>query len=768
MLSLLSVLSVMLAVVSCRSTDSVFLIAVPDGEIEISFLDSDMVRVAKYPGEERPWKFSPSVTMEPQNVKVRMETSGGKTVLSSPSVTVTYDPVQDFLTFSDKEGRVLLREKPHSFSASSVDSPGESSRKISQTFILEDGEAVYGLGQHQQGGLNQRGREVRLLQENMEIAMPVVHSIKGYALLWDNASPTFFRDGDYGMEFSSEDGDFCDYYFIYGGNPDAVVAALRRLTGQTPMPPLWSFGFFQSKERYATQDELTGVVRKYRELGVPLDCIVQDWRYWGDDHHYWNAVDFLSPGFPDPEGMMDEIHGMNARTIISVWPSFGPDTEIFGELDRKGLLMPHETFPQNYGVRNYDPWNPEARDIYWKYIKRNLYDAGLDGWWLDATEPEHNPVKPEDYDFQTGCGTFRSVRNSFPIMSVKGVYEGQRKATEDRRVLILTRSAYPGQQRYGTHVWSGDIHASWDVLHAQIPAALNFSLCGMPYWNSDIGGFWTWQNYPDGVEDPGYRKLYLRWMQFAVFTGMMRSHGSNTPREIFRFGERGDREFDIYEKFITLRYRLLPYIYGTAWQVTSQGGSLMRPLMMDWPHDGKVLDIDDEYMFGKSFLVAPIVTGKDSREIYLPEGLWIDFWSGETFEGGRSIFRDTPLEEVPLYVRAGSVLPVGPSVQYACEKDWNDLCVRIYPGADGEFVLYEDAGDGYGYEHGEYSTVRMTWDDASGVLTLHPRKGSWPGMKKERTIRAVLAGTAAGCGLDNEICDVKTVYTGKKTSINLK
>lgn len=723
--------------------------------VEVTCLSDRIVRVSKFQTEQMPQKFSPSVIMTPQDVKVKVRFKGDVVSLATADVKVSYDMASDQIVFSDRNGSVLLKEKPGAHTSKS------------QTFVLDPDETVYGLGQHQQGGLDQRGREVFLQQVNMEIGIPVIHSVKGYAVFWDNSSSTWYRDNAGGMTFDSETGEFCDYYFICGEDADEVVAGIRELSGKSPMLPLWSFGFFQSRERYATQDELVGVVQKYRDLNIPLDGIVQDWRYWGDDHHWWNAVEFLSPGFPDPAGMMRQVRDLNANAIISIWPSFGPNTNIYKELVSRNLLMAHETFPQDHGVKVYDPWNPQARDIYWKYIKKNMFDIGIAGWWLDATEPEHNPIKPEDYDYTTPEGTFREVRNTFPIVSTGGVHDHQRACSDDKRVLILTRSAYLGQQRYGTHVWSGDVFADWEVLHNQIPAALNFSLGGMPYWNSDIGGFWTWREFPDGVKDPAYHKLYVRWMQFAVFTGMMRSHGSNTPREIFQFGDRGYWAFDAQEKFINLRYRLLPYIYSTSWQVTSEDATLMRALFMDWPQDRKVWDMDDEYMFGKSFLVAPVVTPEDKREVYLPEGQWFDFWNGKRFEGSQTIVRNTPVDEIPVYVKAGTVLPVGPSVQYALEKEWDDLQVRVYPGADGEFVLYEDSKDGYAYEDGEYSTIRMIWNDKRHELTVHAREGEFPEMIGKRCFRVVLVGENAGLGLDNEGYDVRVDYDGSEIKIKL-
>lgn len=640
--------------------------------------------------------------------------------------------------------------------------------RIRQTFLLDSDEAIYGLGQHQRGKMNQRNQTLFLQQANTEICIPLVHSIKGYALFWDNYSPTTFTDNAQGMTFDSEVGDLCDYYFVYGGGADKVVAVLRELTGQAPMFPLWTFGFWQSRERYVSQDELVGVVAKYRDLKVPLDGIIQDWRYWGEDHKDWNAVEFRNPKFPDPKKMMEEVHHLNAHAIISVWPSFGPATGIYADLKALNKLMIHETFPQDNGVEVYDTYDPIARDIYWKYMNKNMFSIGMDGWWLDATEPEHSPVKEGDLDFQTYLGSFRKVRNAFPLVSVGGVYDHQRQETSDKRVFILTRSAFAGQQRYAAQAWSGDVVSDWDVLRNQIPAALNVSLTGIPYWNSDIGGFFSGRKFPEGVKDPAFHELYVRWMQFAAFTGMMRSHGTNTPREIFMFGERGYWAFDAQEKMINLRYRLLPYIYSTSWEVTSNGGSLMRALFSDFPEDKKVTDIGDEYMFGKSILVAPVISEVKRRSLYLPEGTqWIDFWTGEKQKGGQEISREAPIDIIPLYVKAGSIIPAGPSVQFATEKSWDDLQVRIYPGADGEFTLYEDEDDNYNYEKGKYTTVRMTWSDKDRQLTIHPRQGSYDGMLQNRNFRIVVVDNLKGLGLDNESYTVNVEYKGKKLNIKL-
>ena len=600
-------------------------------------------------------------------------------------------------------------------------------------------------------------------------------------MFWDNYSPTLFTDNEVETSFRSEVGDCVDYYFMYGKNADGVIAQVRSLTGQAPMFPLWTYGYWQSKERYKSQEEVVDVVRKYRELGVPLDGIIQDWQYWG--HNYlWNAMDFQNPTFNNPQKMIEDVHAMNAHMAISIWSSFGPMTKPYRELDKKGMLFNFTTWPQSgleswppnmeypSGVRVYDAYNPEARDIYWKYLNDGIFKLGMDAWWMDSTEPDHLDWKPEDMDTKTYLGSFRKVRNAYPLMTVGGVYDHQRAVTSDKRVFILTRSGFLGQQRYGANVWSGDVASTWESFRNQIPAGLNFSLCGMPHWNSDIGGFFaghynkSW-NDDSASKNPLYQELYVRWLQFGTFNPMMRSHGTDVYREIYKFGKKGEPVYDAIEKMIGLRYSLLPYIYSTSWEVSNRQSSFMRALMMDFVDDRKVWDINDEYMFGKSILVAPITHAQytpeavvkvseeegwnrdgvkkaktdvavdfmetKSTKIYLPAGtLWYDFWTNEKHEGGKEITKETTLDVIPLYVKAGSIIPVGPQVQYATEKPWDHLELKVYAGANGNFILYEDEFDNYNYEKGVYTEIPISWNNTSCKLTIGARKGAYEGMLK--------------------------------------
>ena len=661
------------------------------------------------------------------------------------------------------------------------DDAGTKTYQVYQPFVLDKEEAIYGLGQLQNGKMIQRNMTKNLIQGNVEDVSPFFQSTKGYGVFWDNYSPTLFTDNEVETSFRSEVGDCVDYYFMYGKDADGVIAQVRSLTGQAPMFPLWTYGYWQSKERYKSQEEVVDVVRKYRELGIPLDGIIQDWQYWG--HNYlWNAMDFQNPTFNNPQKMMEDVHAMNAHMAISIWSSFGPMTKPYRELDKKGMLFNFTTWPQSgleswppnmeypSGVRVYDAYNPEARDIYWKYLNDGIFKLGMDAWWMDSTEPDHLDWKPEDMDTKTYLGSFRKVRNAYPLMTVGGVYDHQRAVTSDKRVFILTRSGFLGQQRYGANVWSGDVASTWESFRNQIPAGLNFSLCGMPHWNSDIGGFFaghynkSW-NDDSASKNPLYQELYVRWLQFGTFNPMMRSHGTDVYREIYKFGKKGEPVYDAIEKMIGLRYSLLPYIYSTSWEVSNRQSSFMRALMMDFVDDRKVWDINDEYMFGKSILVAPITHAQYTPEavvkvseeegwnrdgakktktdaavdfmetkptnIYLPAGtLWYDFWTNEKHEGGKEITKETTLDVIPLYVKAGSIIPVGPQVQYATEKPWDHLELKVYAGANGNFILYEDEFDNYNYEKGVYTEIPISWNNTSCKLTIGARKGAYEGMLK--------------------------------------
>jgi len=777
-----------------QKTDAGIKTSINKVDIEIQFYTGSTVRIIKSPAGSTFAKQSLSVIKSPEKTNLVIKQQSAVVIVQSENLTVKLNLQSGTLDFFSKTGTALLHEKENSTSFTPFNDAGSSTYNTQQAYVLDKDEAIYGLGQQQKGKMVQRNLTLNMVQGNTDDYIPFFQSAKGYGLFWDNYSPTTFTDNAESTSFKSEVGDCIDYYFMYASNADGVIGCMRNLTGQAPMFPLWTFGFFQSKERYKSQVELVDVVKKYRELKVPLDGIIQDWQYWGSNY-LWNAMDFLNDEFPAPQRMVNDVHNLHAHMTISIWNSFGPKTKQYRELDSIGALMNFSTWPQSgstlwpprrdypSGVRVYDPYNPAARDIFWKHLNKGIFSLGMDGWWMDSSEPDHLDFKPSDLDNKTYLGSFRKVRNAFPLMTVGGVYQHQRAVDSGKRVFILTRSAFAGQQRYGANTWSGDVTASWNALRNQISAGLNFSLCGIPYWNSDIGGFFL-SRFRKKLEDPEYRELYVRWLQFGTFCPMMRSHGADAPREIYQFGKKGDKAYDAIEKYINLRYRLLPYIYSTAWDVTASHSSMMRALVMDFAGDKNALDINDQFLFGKSIMVSPVTNamyikpvanGRDTtyaedftaaktKETYLPAGTdWYDFWTGEKLAGGKKVTKETPFDIIPLYVRAGAIIPVGPAVQYAEEKKWDNLEIRIYAGANGKFVLYEDENDNYNYEKGIHSTIGFNWDDKKKVLSVDDRMGSFPGILNERKFNLVLVGINKGTG-ENEVNqpDKVVTYTGKK------
>lgn len=736
---------------------------------DVQFFSPAIVRILKSPDEKSFRKESISVIKKPGSTKFSITQKGTDAIAKTDSLQVVLDMRTGSVSFNKPNGEPLFSESGTAVFTAITD-VNKPTYKVKQAWQLDTDEAIYGLGQQQNGKLSQRNQKMFLRQDNMKVAIPFFQSIKGYGVFWDNYSPTNFADSANITSFSSQVGDCIDYYFLMGSGGDGVVAQMRNLTGQAPLMPLWTYGFNQSKERYKTQFELVDVVKKYRELQVPLDGIVQDWQYWGKDSN-WNAMSFDPATFPRPKAMVDSVHGLNAHLFIVAWPGVGPWTPLYKELKAKNMLLDFETWPPKSGSRPYDVYSPQARNIYWQHLDKGIFSLDTDAWWLDSSEPDHVNLKEKDFDLSTYLGTFRSVRNAFPIAHVGGVYDNQRKTTSAKRVSILTRSAFAGQQRYGANTWSGDIQSTWQTFKKQIPAALNFTLNGIPYWNADIGGFFAGRWAKDGgAKNPEFQELYTRWMQFATFTPLMRSHGTEIPREIYNFGTRGDSIFDAQERFINLRYSLLPYTYSTAWNVTKKGGSIMRALFMDFPADKQVHDLDGEYLYGKSILVAPVTDkGVTAKTVYLPAGsVWYDFWTGEKLNGSNSINKATPIDILPLYVKAGSIIPWGPKVQFAEEKKWDNLEIRIFPGADADFTLYEDENNNYNYEKGRYSEIFFHWNDISRILTIEKRKGNFPGMLSHRNFKLVVVDKNAGLGITQSQKISKTIYySGQSKSIKL-
>lgn len=657
-------------------------------------------------------------------------------------------------------------------------------------FEWADGEALYGLGSHEEGMLNLRGQHQYLYQENMKVAIPVLVSTRGYGILVDSYSLMTFHD-ESGSYLWMDVDDELDYYFIYGPEFDQIVHQFRFLTGSVPMLPKWAFGYAQSKERYVSQDELIEIVREYRARGLPLDCIVQDWKSWTGD--LWGQKSLDPQRFPTPRQMMEELHALNARLMVSIWPIMrrgGPD---WSELHNQGFLLGNQA--------TYDAFNPTARACYWKQANEGLFSYGVDAWWCDCSEPFEadwqGAIKPEPEE-QMRINTEEAKRyldpefiNAYSLVHSQGIYEGQRAVTQRKRVVNLTRSAYAGQQRYSTITWSGDTAASWETLRRQIPAGLNFCVTGLPYWTLDIGAFfvrkkselWFWcGDYDEGVNDLGYRELYARWFQYGVFLPILRAHGTDAPREIWRFGEPGEPVYDTLVKYLRLRYRLMPYIYSLAGQVTHQDYTMLRILPFDFRHDPNTYNLDDEYMFGPALLVCPVTRPmyfaansvqlqgvEKTRSVYLPSGNdWYDFWTGKRYTGGQRISADAPLETMPLYVRSGSIIPIGPQIHFTGDQPNAPIELWVYPGQDGDFTLYEDEGDDYNYEQGSFSTIHLVWNDSTRQLTLDDRQGSYPGMQVSKVFRIVIANEKPFDPLVEETQVHEIFYDGKRLVVGFE
>jgi alpha-D-xyloside xylohydrolase len=844
-----------------------------------------------------------------------------RVTLSSKRLRVGVARSDGALSFSDASGTVLLAEAGAASITPAAIAGEPRAYSIETRFKLKPGEGLYGLGMHQSGVMNYRGHTVKLVQANTQSAIPFLVSTEGYGLLWDNYSKTIFTDTDEACTIWSEVADCIDYHFIHGGSMDGAIAGYRELTGAAPLYGKWAYGYWQSKEHYEDRAEVLKVAAEYRKRGIPIDGLVQDWDYW-DGRDNWNQLFFYDKLFPRPTEMIEILHRQHYHFMISIWCGFGPKTPVYREMEQRGFLYPTVGWA---GFKFFDPYNPAATDLYWKYVKAGLFRHGVDGWWMDSTEPDivnAQTKEAQEYEMKrmgsNHLGTFARYLNTYPLMATEAVYQNQRKETDRKRVYILTRSAFAGQQRAAATTWSGDIGASWEIYRNQISAGLNHSMSGLPYWTFDIGAF-VLGSYGGvfcyGGKDPAYQELYTRMFQFGAFCPIFRSHGSETPREIWEFGKFSD----VLIAFDRLRYRLLPYVYSNAWKITSEGYTLMRGLPMDFPGDRNTYNIGDQFMFGPFLMVCPVTdymlhrppgksvlvsaehfrtkggnpgldatyfgddhygtavhsqteanvdlywyTGWPSfvkqekfsmrwegkliptetgphrfhvksfgprlllldgqalqfsyssveavtepvqlevgreygfsfatansvlgafraqlfwktpsmlaaetvreerpqtRSVYLPAGTtWIDFWTGQTTAGGQSIIAAAPIERIPLLVRSGSIIPLGPVVQYASEKPDAPLELRVFPGADASFTLYEDEDDTYDYEKGIHSTIRFDWSDATRQLRIGARQGSYPGMPSRRVFRVVIVRPGHGVGIDvSETVDRAVDYSG--------
>ena len=545
--------------------------------------------------------------------------------------------------------------------------------------------------------------------------------------------------------FRSTVGPAIDYRFFYGPDLNQVVAGYRDATGAAPLWPRWAFGFWQCRERYSSQQEWIDTIARFRQEGLPVDLIVQDWQYWGK--YGWGAYQWDEKHYPDPKAAIAKLHEMHAKLMVSVWPN--PSSKA------KDVI---KQVPNSFIKGYYDAYNSEARRARWSVLKEEMFDRGVDAWWQDAAEPGDPGTDVEGQPTAAGPGS--QHRLAYPLFHSQCVYDGQRSASDAKRVVNLTRSGYPGMQRYGAAAWSGDIAGDWVTFRRQIPAGLNYCITGLPYWTTDCGGFF---HKGDQHKDLNHNELESRWFQYSAFSPIFRIHGYQSKTEPWEWMPATQA---IMKTYTALRYRLMPYHYSVGAAVTFQGATPMRPLVMDFPRDVQARAISDQFLCGPAFLVSPVTEPKAvARKVYLPAGTpWIDFWTGATVAGGQTVTVDAPMDRLPLQVRAGSIVPFGPAIQYADEKPNAPLEIRVYPGADGNFTLYDDAGDSYAYEKGERSTIALRWKDATRTLSIGARQGSYPGMAASRTFRIIVVGPAIGTGA-GEATGESVTYDGSALTL---
>jgi alpha-D-xyloside xylohydrolase len=546
------------------------------------------------------------------------------------------------------------------------------------------------------------------------------------------------------LTFWSEFEPQADYYFIAGGNYDGVIKGYRQLTGKAQVMPKWALGFWQSRERYSTQEDLVSTLAEFRARHIPVDNIVQDWQYWPDDQ--WGSHEFEASRYPDPEKMLDDVHAMHARFMISVWPKFYTNTEHYKELKDAGYAYTHaeeDSLVDWLGHKQsfYDAYAAGGRKMFWRQMDESLYSKygkKIDAWWMDASEPNLRDCLPMDYLkwllTPNALGSSTEYLNAYALVNAQAIYEGQRSVDPNKRVFLLTRNGFSGLQRYSTASWSGDIGTSWTDMRIQMAAGLNYSMSGIPFWGMDIGGFSVMNKFYDPANAEEWQELQTRWHQFGTFVPLFRAHGQWPRRELWNIAPEGSPAYESILWYMQLRYRLMPYLYSLAGAVHFDDATLMRGLPMDYPDDPEVRDLSDQWMLGPALMACPVYEYKArERSVYFPEGGWYDFYTGKYIEGGQRLTVEAPYERMPLYVRAGSIIPIGPAIEWTDEDVPDNVTFLVYAGKNAEFKFYEDDGVSYGYEKGQYSAVQARWDDNARIFTLDKREGSYPGMLKSRT-----------------------------------
>jgi len=729
-----------------------------DEQLAITVCGDSVIHVVGSPSalikndSPKPWMLDAKESCP--GAKFEFEKTTAAATLITAKLRIALSLVHGNIAFSGAGGESLLKEGgsiPRTYEPTEVN--GDKSFRITDRFSPDATEGLYGLGQHQNGMFNYRGATIELGQNNTDVAIPFLVSSKGYALLWNTAALSY-EDNRFPLEFSfsSIAGQAVDYYFIYGPDMDRIIHLYRSMTGHTPMLPKWSYGFFQSKDRYVSLDEILGIAKRYRAEHIPLDGIVQDWFWWKTE-----GDPVFNSNYKDVPKDLESLHQQHVHAMISVWGLFDPASDNFKELAARKFDVPK--------AHVYDATNPAARDFYWNKLAGKLFAQGWDAFWLDSAEPEEYWPHMGDAILQNkhlAIGNGAEYTNVFPLLHTSGIQQHWLETTKEKRVFLLTRSAFLGQQRVGATVWSGDVYSTYWGLQHQVAAGLNFALSGYPYWTTDIGGYWP--AYEGAIQDPAYQELYARWFEFGAFCPIFRSHGHRPNNEMWTY----DKVEPILIEYDKLRYRLMPYIYSLAWKVTNEDYTIQRPLVMDWRKDQRTWNIGDQFMFGPAILVNPVLKQyAKHRTVYLPaETAWYDFWTGSLIQGGQEIEADAPLERLPLFVRAGSIVPLGPEIEYATENPGGPIELRIYKGANASFDLYEDSGDSYDYEKGQHSIIPIRWDEANHKLTLGSRSGSFPGMVTMRNFRVVFVSENHGSGPESSSkIDREITYDGTEQSI---
>ncbi len=742
------------------------------GVMKIKICRDDIVRVAYAPGSsipERPLKIVTN-TWTPQASFTKTE-SGNIITLQTGKIKVNIDKSTANVTFTDLTDKVILSEYAKSMTPATREGVNTYSVKAEWNSPADEG--IYGFGQHQDRKVNYKGQTEYIEQRYaVATAVSVWVSTRGYGLFWDNYSYSDFDGrvaGNSRYSLSSRAGDVLDYYFFYGPEIDQVIAGYRTATGHAPLFPKWAYGLIQSKDRYGSQTELYSVMDGYRNNKIPLDCIVQDWHYWDGAPNGKQGCYCFNTSYGDYKTTIQKFREKNIHTIVSIWSQLEQGSPPFNEFSTNGWLLPINSgcgTPTNF----VDSYNPEGREAFWDIIQDAMFDTatiGFDGWWLDNDEPFAYPCAFAGNNFDAidaAIGKLALYHNTYTFPWTEMGYKNWRRDNPGRRCVILHRANYAGQQAHSTMQWSNDIHCNFDVLTAQVPCGLNSTISGIPYWCSDIGGYWGAQDNMNWSL-PENRELMTRWLQYGSFCPVFRIHGNGPSKEIYQTAWDATTKANLI-MIDKLHYRLMPYIYSLAWMTTNSGYTPMRHLVFDFRTDPEVKNIGDQFMYGPAIMVCPVTKkGQTSRSVYLPEGTWYNFWTGEKLTGGSRITADAPLSLIPLFVRGGSVLPMGPEIQYATERS-DSIELRIYPGKNGEFEMYEDEGDNYNYEDGKYATIPITYTDNNRNVVIGQRNGSFPGMDEKKIFNVVYVSKDHGTGGGITASpDTQIIYTGSPTGV---